>query len=450
MAMKQTNKKGRAAGAVMAAGAAMAIRMTPLSELKPYPNNPRDNRAAIEKIADSIRDFGFKQPVVIDVNNVIVAGHTRVEAAKRLGMKEVPCIVADDLTPEQVRAYRLVDNKTAEFSTWDEELLNIELADIQIPDFDMADYGFDMAEIDRLFEGQGMAGDVAPAPVTEAKGESNGGVNRGIGDSAPVSVAAPIAASVPPQAPSPAPEPAPGAQNGAQAGSAPAPETGNGGGYCGDERERTYNLYRLYEYDASRVEGFYDMPVLKACHFVPDALVGFNYVKSIVDNDRESEYSKGVHFFLDDYQFERIWREPHVHIERIKRFACALTPDFSTYADMPVAMMIWNMYRSKLIGQMMQDAGINVIPVVRWSTPDRLDFFLDGIEPGGVIAMSTVGLAHDKECQELSRDGLNEALKRLRPELVLHYGCSIGLDFKDTPVRYFQTTAFGGSGRSDC
>ena len=404
MATRQAGnlKKGRAESADM-------VKMISVAELKPYPNNPRNNRAAINDLANSIRDFGFKQPVVVDVNNVIVAGHSRLEAAKMLGLKEVPCIVASDLTPEQVRAYRLADNKIAEKAEWDDDLLNLELADLDLPDIDMSLYGFDEAELERLLEDKHVP--EAPAQAVS----SNSGVDASREANTNTEIERETEADKDDDA-----------------------DSEKDGGYYGDA------------YDENRAVGYYNMPVLKACHFVPDALIGFNYVKSIVENNRESEYSKGVHFFLDDYQFERIWKDPYTHIARIQRFACALTPDFSTYADMPVAMMIWNMYRSKLIGQMMQDAGINVIPTVRWSTPDRYDFFFDGIEPGGVIAMSTVGLSHDKECQELSRNGLNEALKRLRPELVLHYGCSIGLDFKDTPVRYFQTTAFGGSGMSDC
>jgi ParB-like chromosome segregation protein Spo0J len=112
-------------------------------EIKPYENNPRNNNEAVEKVAVSITDYGFRVPIIIDSNNVIVAGHTRYKAALKIGCESVPCIVIDDLTPEQIRAYRLVDNKTAEYSSWDFEMLEKELKslDIDISEFEFPDLG---------------------------------------------------------------------------------------------------------------------------------------------------------------------------------------------------------------------------------------------------------------------------------------------------------------------
>ncbi len=103
-----------------------------IDELKPYKNNPRKNDKAVKAVADSIKEFGFKVPIILDSNMEIIAGHTRLKAAKRLKYKEVPCIIADDLTPDQVRAFRLVDNKVGEFAEWDIDLLNIELSEIEL------------------------------------------------------------------------------------------------------------------------------------------------------------------------------------------------------------------------------------------------------------------------------------------------------------------------------
>ena len=111
-----------------------------IDELKAYENNPRNNTEAVEKVAASIEEFGFKVPIIIDRDNVIIAGHTRLLAAKDLGLEKVPCIVADDLTPEQVKAFRLADNKVSEYSTWDFQKLNLELEELQ--DFEMVDFGF--------------------------------------------------------------------------------------------------------------------------------------------------------------------------------------------------------------------------------------------------------------------------------------------------------------------
>lgn len=120
------------------------VKIMDINALKPYPSNPRKNEHAIEPVANSIREFGFKQPIVVDKNNTIIAGHTRLLAAKELGLTEVPVIVADDLTPEQVKAYRLADNKTGELAGWDFEQLDIELGNIA--DIDMSRFGFELDE----------------------------------------------------------------------------------------------------------------------------------------------------------------------------------------------------------------------------------------------------------------------------------------------------------------
>lgn len=112
-----------------------------IDEIKPYEKNPRKNDEAVKYVAESIKQFGFKVPIVIDKDGIIVAGHTRYKAAKKLNLKEVPCIVADDLTDEQVKAFRLADNKVAEKSEWDFDLLADELDDLF--DFDMTAFGFD-------------------------------------------------------------------------------------------------------------------------------------------------------------------------------------------------------------------------------------------------------------------------------------------------------------------
>lgn len=115
-----------------------------LKDIKPYEKNPRKNDNAVECVANSIKEFGFKVPVVIDKDNVIVCGHTRYKAAKKIGLKAVPCVVADDLTEEQIKAYRLADNKVAELAEWDIDLLGEELEGIF--DIDMSDFGFDLEE----------------------------------------------------------------------------------------------------------------------------------------------------------------------------------------------------------------------------------------------------------------------------------------------------------------
>ena len=113
-----------------------------LKDIKPYEKNPRKNDNAVEYVANSIKEFGFKVPIVIDKDGVIVAGHTRYKASKKLGLEKVPCIIADDLTDEQIKAYRLADNKVGESAKWDEGLLGTELSEIlninmELFDFDL-------------------------------------------------------------------------------------------------------------------------------------------------------------------------------------------------------------------------------------------------------------------------------------------------------------------------
>lgn len=121
-----------------------------LSDITPYENNPRNNDEAVEPVMNSIKQFGFKVPIVIDKENIIVAGHTRYKAAKKMGLKKVPCIVADDLTDEQVKAFRLADNKVSEIATWDFNILELELSNIE--EIDMSDFSFEIEGIEDNFD----------------------------------------------------------------------------------------------------------------------------------------------------------------------------------------------------------------------------------------------------------------------------------------------------------
>lgn len=120
----------------------MKVQNVNIDTIKPYENNPRDNDGGVDAVANSIKEFGWQQPIVVDKDHVIIVGHTRYKAAKKLGMDKVPVVVADGLTDEQVRAYRLADNKTGELTDWDPEQLDIELGDIL--DLDMSDFGFEL------------------------------------------------------------------------------------------------------------------------------------------------------------------------------------------------------------------------------------------------------------------------------------------------------------------
>jgi len=333
------------------------IEYRKISDLKPYKNNPRKNRDSVDAVAESIREFGFKVPIVVDSDGVIVAGHTRYAAAKRLKMKNVPVIVADDLKPEQIQAFRLADNKTAELAEWDFEKLEIELAGIG--EIDMGAFGFEM---NQTFESE------ETGTETEEEDDSPKQPRKSYG-------------------------------------------------------EYTDEQMNLPEFDPERAAGFYQMPVLKPCYYVPDRLVGFENMLA------QTDFNHGIHFFIYDARFEKLWKNPEYYIEKISQFECTLTPDFSLYMDMPMAMKVWNVYRARLIGQMMQDAGIETIPCLQWAEPETFSFCFDGLSQGGTVAISTLGVMRSKEAQEVWKAGTDEAIRRLRPDTVLLYGGSIDYDF---------------------
>lgn len=145
----------------------MDIVLKKLSDIRPYEKNPRKNDEAVKYVAESISQFGFKVPIVIDSNGVIVAGHTRYKAAKKLNLKEVPCIIADDLNEKQVKAFRLADNKVAEKAEWDFELLADELDNLF--DFDMTVFGFDEPVEDEPVEVVEDDFEIAPPEEPKAK-----------------------------------------------------------------------------------------------------------------------------------------------------------------------------------------------------------------------------------------------------------------------------------------
>jgi len=150
----------------------MKIEYLATTELIPYENNPRLNDGAVDAVAASIKEFGFQVPIVIDKRNVIVAGHTRLKAAEKLGLSEVPCIRADELTDEQVKAFRLADNKVSEFALWDSEKLNVELSELAEFDIDMSQFGFEL-ETDpiEIEEDDFVEESAASAPPRVKRGE---------------------------------------------------------------------------------------------------------------------------------------------------------------------------------------------------------------------------------------------------------------------------------------
>lgn len=147
----------------------MNVQQVKIEKVKPYDKNPRKNKAAVDYVANSIKEFGFQQPIVVDKDMVVIAGHTRLKAAKKLKLKEVPVVIADNLTEEQAKAYRLADNKTAEKAEWDFDLLTDELLSLQELDFDMEQFGFDFdfSEDEEAVEDDNWEADVPEEPISK-------------------------------------------------------------------------------------------------------------------------------------------------------------------------------------------------------------------------------------------------------------------------------------------
>lgn len=208
----------------------------------------------------------------------------------------------------------------------------------------------------------------------------------------------------------------------------------------GAERMRTddaYNLDMVSRLDCGR-DGFPKLPKADAR---PAELQGFNYAKS---TPRDQKRGKGLHFFIDDYQFERVWTSPARYLDVLRGYDCVLTPDFSLYMDMPDPMQEWNRYRSAALGNYWADNGITVVPTLSWAQPSSYMFCFKGIPKHSTVATSTVGVARDEGAQKVWHDGMREAMRRLEPSRVLLYGKNIGFDFGGCEVVEYKAGGFHG------
>lgn len=163
--------------------------------------------------------------------------------------------------------------------------------------------------------------------------------------------------------------------------------------------------------------GTYGIPPIQPEHCTVEGFIGFNYAKSC-----KLPYNKGVHFFIDDYQFTRCWANPDAYIDLLSNFKAVCTPDFSTYTDFPRAVQIYNHYRKHWLGAYWQQNGITVIPTISRADRDSFAWCFDGEPVGGVVAVSSVGTQLNKESRKLFMDGYNEMLARLQPERIFFYG----------------------------
>ena len=330
------------------------IQRVALDELVPYENNAKiHNKKQIEKLKQSIDQFGFLTPVLIDKDKNIIAGHGRTMAAKELGLDKIPCVYIDGLSEKEKKAYILADNRLSEFGEWDYELLSAEIDELQDIDADMLD--FDIPDED----------DEGDLPL-----------------------------------------------------------------YYGDERERTFNYYNLRQVQSIPLTADkWQMPIIEPTDYVPKRLIGFNYAKS------SKEKACGLHCFIDDYQFERLWNDPEKYIEVLKEYDCFLSPDFSLYTEMPIPMKVWNVYRSRMLGAFYQQHGITVIPTMSWCEKETYTFCFKGVK-GGTVAVSTIGVKD--EALPVWQAGMDEMIKQCKPSHILVYGGKVEYDYKGIDHTYYD------------
>ena len=353
----------------------MIVQETDINKLIPYDRNPRKNTKAVDAVAASIKEFGWRAPIVVDKDMVVVCGHTRLKAAKKLKLKTVPVHIADSLTAEQVKAYRLADNKVAEQAIWNGTLLELELCELQKLNFDMKPFAFKPLKIDT------ETGNVEKEDFTT-------------------------------------------------------------------HRTRTWNHdnFDIYLEIPAEEQTELGFPILKPVDVKPTGgLQQFSEIQSHPD------YSCGVHFFIDDYRFERVWQSPEKYTEILERHPFVIQTDFSTYTDMPKIMQMWNKWRNHLLAWYWQNVcGMEVVPNVMFGDDSSFDWVFDGIPTESTVCISSVGVSRNKEWFSDFCKGLDITIERLKPKRILFYGTMPkGYDFGDIEVMAFKTNSFKGKKKED-
>ena len=343
----------------------MTIEYVPIDSIKPYKGNAKKHpRKQINQIIESIREFGFNDPVGVR-GGVIVEGHGRYLALKEMGWTEIPVIRLDHLTDEQMKAYVLIHNQLTMNTGFDLKTLKDEL--MAIPEIDMKQFGFDLNDSKFNFE--------------EAHER-----------------------------------------------------------YREETRHQAFNIENTDKAQYPGV-GKYDIPEIAPVYELPEIKewIGFNYVLS--DDHPEG---KAVHFFLDDYQFERIWNNPDKYIDKLKRYVCVASPDFSPYDDMPFALKIYNHYRKHWVGRYLQEHGVTVIPTIRGGGEEKDRWTFDGEPMGSYIIVSMMwSHLYTKEENEEYFDDIRETLQ---PKHIFVYGKEIpGFDYGEnvTLVKGFTEKRWG-------
>jgi hypothetical protein len=369
----------------MTKDAKLNIQYVKTADLIPYARNARTHSdIQVRQIARSMERYGWTNPVLVDGNKGVIAGHGRLLAAQTLGWEEVPVIRLDGMSDADKRAYILADNRLAESAGWDKELLKLELGELKDIGYDVSLIGFSLPEMDKLFEGPDSLEDV--------------------------------------------PEELPGAQ-----------------ALKDDMDLRSKLMYSIPEF---RTDMLSPIPNGLRCWAGPDATPddGESFFLWIFGSDTIRGLPTDrfmTCFYTDDYRFDCMYTEPSKYVGKLLNLGCriALSPNYSIWSDDPIAVMIYSTYRARWVGRYLQEAGIAIIPDVNWATPESYEFCFLGI-PKNAPAIS-VQLQTLKESEEFDGaiNGLREAMNRLEPQSLLVYGSAparrvVEMVGVDVPVTY--------------
>lgn len=192
-----------------------------------------------------------------------------------------------------------------------------------------------------------------------------------------------------------------------------------------------YHNLELLNYIQLTNDG-YDMPIIKPVDYTPKDLIGFNYAKTYKDKN------VGIHFYLDDYQFERLWNNPLKYVDTLREYDCILSPDYSTYTDMSYASKVWSVYKSKLIGAFYQYMGLTVIPTVQFCEKDSYKYAFSGMPKHSTVSVSNIGVMGNKEAFKMWNEGVDALLQELEPKRILLYGHKIERDYGNAEIVHYK------------
>lgn len=317
----------------------LKIEYIATNSLTHYANNSKiHTREQIEHIANSIREFGFNDPLgIAGENNVVLEGNGRVEAAKMLGIEQLPCVRLEHLTKEEQQAYVIAHNSTNLETGFDLEILQREIQNL--PKFDFNLLGLE----NQILNLQNIDDDYYKTFLKE-------------------------------------------------------------------------EIKKLVRNELPFV-GKYDMPIIKREEIALDKIKLMSYTNAKY-NDKRNKH-RTIHFFVHDYRFENTYSNPKMSVEKLRQYYCLLSPDFSVYIDMPYILQLYSVYKNRWVGAYWQKKGIRVIPTISWSDERSFEFCFEGLEKGGIVAVSTHG---NYKTKEKFLAGYKKMLEKIEPSAIICYG----------------------------